>query len=961
MLMLTTTLAGCLGGDDASSDSDTDEDTNGGDSGFADSDGDGVADVIDSCPDTPVGTVVGNRGCAEVVIVDTDGDGIPDDDEVTGCTDSDASNFNEDATDDDDSCDTDADGVVDSADTCPGTLAGTEVDENGCEIIRDDDGDGVPNASDQCNGHDDNVDVDEDNIPDGCDSSVDSDGDGVDDSSDNCPDTLSGIAVDEFGCEVVEGETIEVKIGVLTPRTGSNSHLAEGLENAAQMAIDEINGQQSAYVFSLVFFDTESSGSKGSTGTWSLIEGDGVSGIIGGSSMAIMDGAFTAPLNQPQPKPIEHQIPVITPFVNSAGLDEVTDDNLIWRVIPSESDSASAAAMWSNIYELSDVGIIHVDDGFGRSYARTYTEEYGAENICTTISYPSNSQNFESQANELINAGCSNVMIATHVQDGAMLIDDLGDAGFVGSGARVVTSHELGFEDFPNSLQDKTRVLGMVGANHGSWISPLFADFNSTYQSLFTDSQGQPLAPAAHSASSYDATMIMIRSVIQAGSTTGSDINDAIPMVGTEYAGIGGTIDFDTHGNTPGMNYDLFRFEATSAGEQADTDFEEIGFWSKWGGISSNCRANADPTVIGMLSPRTGIHSPYAQGEEHGVELGVELLNINQRSLCFSLSVADTQSTQSGAASAMQALVNAGVIGVIGPHSTEEALGAIPIAESNMVPIIGYGTFSDAALEEAWEDTHPEVQDYGYFWRVGVGADHHAAAIAAHISNSGYSDVAILHHDGLDETALADALTALLSSTCSIQSFSSGQTDFSAEITALSNCDAVVILGEVNEGASILSEISSQSLTIAKIGGHGLGDIALLQSVAADPSVIDGLTGIRMGIDHDMAEYDHELKFVYDMNYGGDVPAYASWSGDATLILGTAAGSSDAAGDVTGERVNLLIPFAADQYAVSSGEITLDDSTGDTSHTNLDVYQWGADGTFIEIGRWRLDLGLVLF
>ncbi len=976
-LMLSATLAGCLGGDEESSssgDSDSDGDNNGTTSPTADTDGDGKFDIVDECPDTPANAAVNGFGCP-----DTDGDGLFDNEDDCAATPGialhdgcprppTADDDNDGVLNENDQCpdapaetsdgcpvqDADGDGVLDESDLCDGHDDSVDVDQDGipdgCDGLVDNDDDGVANIFDLCEGHDDGIDVDQDGIPDGCDDSVDSDGDGVVDSSDNCPDTLAGITVDENGCELVV-ETVEVKIGLLSPQTGANSALAPGLENAAQMAIDDINAAQNAYSFSLAIADTESSETHARIAAWSIIDSNmddqaDVAGIIGGSSLNIIDGAME--------KPRDFNIPVITPFVDAASLDEVEDDGLIWRVIPSEADSATAAAMWSNIYEMNNVGIIHIDDGFGRAYARTYTEAYGAENICATISYPSNTLDFEEPANEIVSAGCANAMIATHVSDGAMLIDALGDVGFIGSGPRVVVSHEIGYPEFPDSLQAKTRIQGMVGGNLGEWTSPLYPAFNSTYQTKFSE------MPQSHSASTYDATMIMAKAIIQAGSVNGADVNAAIPTVGTEYAGIGGTIDFDSHGNTPGMNYDLFRFEASGAGENTETDFEEIGIWSLWNGIAASCRSNADSEVIGVLSPRTGIHSPYAEGEEQGVELGVELLNINVRNICFSMIVADTQSTQQGAATAMQTLVDAGVFGVIGPHSTEEALGAIPIADTEEIPIMGFGTFSNQALEEAWENAHPEIYDYGYFWRIGVGVDHQSAAAAAYISNQGYSNVAILHHNGLDATALSTSLQALLSSTCSVQSFTSGQTDFSTEVGALSGCDAVVIFAEVVEGAAILSEISSQSLTIAKIGGHGLGDTSLLSTVS-DTSILEGLTGIRMGIDHDVAEYDHELKYVYNMNYGGDVPAYTSWSGDATIILGGAAGSSDAAGDITGARVNLLIPFYAENVGVSSGEITLDNQTGDTSHTNLDIYQWSGDGSFTEIGRWRLDLGLAMF
>jgi outer membrane protein OmpA-like peptidoglycan-associated protein len=74
-----------------------------------DTDGDGVPDYMDKCPDTPAGTAVGTNGCPK----DTDGDGVPD-----------------------------------ALDKCPDTPKGVQVDANGCPLDRD--GDGVPDYLDKC-------------------------------------------------------------------------------------------------------------------------------------------------------------------------------------------------------------------------------------------------------------------------------------------------------------------------------------------------------------------------------------------------------------------------------------------------------------------------------------------------------------------------------------------------------------------------------------------------------------------------------------------------------------------------------------------------------------------------------------------------------------------------------------------------------------------------------------------
>jgi OOP family OmpA-OmpF porin len=75
----------------------------------ADSDGDGVPNRLDRCPDTPRGAQVDPRGCP----LDSDGDG-----------------------------------VFDGLDMCPGTPAGARVDPRGCPL--DSDGDGVFDGLDQC-------------------------------------------------------------------------------------------------------------------------------------------------------------------------------------------------------------------------------------------------------------------------------------------------------------------------------------------------------------------------------------------------------------------------------------------------------------------------------------------------------------------------------------------------------------------------------------------------------------------------------------------------------------------------------------------------------------------------------------------------------------------------------------------------------------------------------------------
>ncbi|MDW5375609.1 OmpA family protein [Halomonas sp. HP20-15] len=89
--------------------------------------------------------------------------------------------------------DSDGDGVPDDRDQCPDTPAGVAVDASGCPL--DTDGDGVPDYRDECPGTPAGVEVNASGCP------LDSDGDGVPDYMDQCPDTPAGADVNALGCE----------------------------------------------------------------------------------------------------------------------------------------------------------------------------------------------------------------------------------------------------------------------------------------------------------------------------------------------------------------------------------------------------------------------------------------------------------------------------------------------------------------------------------------------------------------------------------------------------------------------------------------------------------------------------------------------------------------------------------------------------------------------------------------
>jgi outer membrane protein OmpA-like peptidoglycan-associated protein len=153
-----------------------------------DSDGDGILENRDRCPDTPAGAQVDGTGCPS----DSDADGVPDgvdrcantapgaEVDSTGCTQ-----------------DSDGDNIADGLDRCPDTEAGVLVDPNGCP--RDGDGDAIPDGLDRCSETPKGATVDALGCP------GDEDGDGVLDGLDRCPRTPTGTSINATGCPSTQG------------------------------------------------------------------------------------------------------------------------------------------------------------------------------------------------------------------------------------------------------------------------------------------------------------------------------------------------------------------------------------------------------------------------------------------------------------------------------------------------------------------------------------------------------------------------------------------------------------------------------------------------------------------------------------------------------------------------------------------------------------------------------------
>jgi hypothetical protein len=210
-----------------------------------DTDEDGVADDDDICDDTPAGAVVDDDGCASSQR-DTDGDGVsdavdacadtPEGDEVdgVGCTIPPVV------------LDDDGDGIGNGGDNCPNTPPGSTVDQRGCAASqRDTDGDGVSDNIDQCANTTPGATVDAFGCAEGQTGVPDADDDGVRDDADDCPGTPAGAIVDDTGCAEsqvdADGDGVTDDVDECPNTQGSNVDASGCASNQRDSDSDGVN------------------------------------------------------------------------------------------------------------------------------------------------------------------------------------------------------------------------------------------------------------------------------------------------------------------------------------------------------------------------------------------------------------------------------------------------------------------------------------------------------------------------------------------------------------------------------------------------------------------------------------------------------------------------------------------------------------------------------------------------
>ena len=352
--------------------------------------------------------------------------------------------------------------------------------------------------------------------------------------------------------------TQTAKIGLLNPITGSLSGQAPGFTNAYNLALEHLNAEAETTGWK---FATEATLIK-DTGTGDETKTTtAASALVTAGAHAVVGAASSSSSTTAVAILKDAKIPQVSYASTSPALTGVSDDGYFFRVILSDVYQGSALAdlIKNTNADHKKVAVIHINDAYGTGLADAFETAFKAisDDHEVLVKSPYDQKAFTaSTVISSVSAEAANlhaIVLITFVTDGAAIIgalnsdDDLKTKAFFGTDG--LASDSLFDEASANGTDVITNLIG---------VRPLSADAaGSNFSAQFKEKYDADVDLFDREA--YDATLLLGRAIIEADSTEGDKIRDAVTTVSHTLKGTAtGNVSLDDNGDRRAGKYETW-------------------------------------------------------------------------------------------------------------------------------------------------------------------------------------------------------------------------------------------------------------------------------------------------------------------------------------------------------------------------------------------------------------------
>ena len=339
------------------------------------------------------------------------------------------------------------------------------------------------------------------------------------------------------------------------------------------------------------------------------------------------------------------------------------------------------------------------------------------------------------------------------------------------------------------------------------------------------------------------------------------------------------------------------------------------------GFLTIRCGGEKTPAAqaieIGFFGALTGPEATFALSGRNGARLAIDQLNRSGGTLGkrLELLVEDDHNEPSEAASAVSKLITRDhVVALIGENASSRSLAAAPIAQSYQVPMVSPSS------------TNVEVTTKGdYIFRVCFIDSYQGKALATFARQTLKVETAALLVDSRSDYsvglagAFRDSFTRLGGRIVAEEKYAEGDSDFSAQLTAIRPLkpDAIVVPGYYTDAGLIARQTRALGIEAKLLGADGWDSPKLVEIGGA---AVEGACFSNHYSADDPSPAVRAFVADYRRAYGADPDSIAALSYDAARLI---ADAMHRAGSTEGKRVRDALASTKEFPAVT-GKITMD-------------------------------------
>jgi len=388
---------------------------------------------------------------------------------------------------------------------------------------------------------------------------------------------LLALALIAAACSSDEGESLS--IASILPLTGQLADFGPSMENAVQLAVDQINaaGGVNGSDVTLLKKDSGTAEDVARTSANEAIA-DGVAAVLGaaGSSVAL---SLTDLLSQ-------NEIVQITGSATSPQLTSFADNGFLFRTAISDDLQGRVLAKVLEDEGATNVAIMARNDSYGQGLADSFTANFSGT-VASRQDYDDTASSFDAEVSNLASSGATDFICLCFPGEGTVIHQAAFEQGLL-DGTRWFYTDGLKENTFPEqAFPDNPALLsGFIGtfptSSDDASVASALDRFTADYVAAFGSEPG-PFAVQFYDAAllvmlaaeASDGTGLGIRDAMQAASDGGTScsLTDCLTLAADgddfDFVGATGEIAFDSNGDPSGAFYEVWRFNDSG-------DFETV-------------------------------------------------------------------------------------------------------------------------------------------------------------------------------------------------------------------------------------------------------------------------------------------------------------------------------------------------------------------------------------------------